>query len=166
MDNKLRFDFDVNQSDGSVTVVREFAAPLQRVWEAWTTADLLDQWWAPKPYVAKTKEFSFTPGGRWLYAMVGPQGDEQWCRAIFTAIDAASSYSYDDAFSDAEGNVTNEFPGSHWDLSFRENSGTTTVTIHITHKSAADLEQIMKMGFKEGFSMGLGNLDEVLAKNK
>lgn len=163
MSNNLRFDFEVNKKTNGVSVVREFAAPPDRVWAAWTTAALLDQWWAPEPYKAKTKELELRPGGRWLYAMVGPEGDEQWCRAIYSTVTPQTGYSYDDAFSDAEGNVTNEFPGSHWDVRFELAGDRTTVFIDISHKSAEDLERILGMGFREGFAAGLGNLDKLLA---
>jgi len=163
MNDDLKFDYDVSKETNTITVVRDFAAPLDQVWTAWTTAEKLDQWWAPKPWKARTKELNFEPGGRWLYAMVGPDNTEQWCRAIFETIRDQRSYSYDDAFCDSDGNLTSEFPGSHWEVSFSESGNTTTVTINISHKSAADLEQILKMGFKEGFTMGLGNLDELLA---
>lgn len=162
MNNKLRFDFDVSDDNKSVTVIREFAAPLARVWEAWTHPRILDQWWAPKPWKAETKELNFAVGGRWLYAMKGPDGTEHWSQAIYSAIDAPRSYSYDDAFCDADGNITDELPGSHWDVSFSESDRVTTVRILISHRTAEDLENIMKMGFREGSSMGLGNLDDVL----
>jgi uncharacterized protein YndB with AHSA1/START domain len=163
MNDNRKFDFDVNKDTNTVNVVREFAAPLQQVWKAWTTAEMLDQWWAPKPWKARTKELNFTPGGRWLYAMVGPDSTEHWCRAIYEKISDKSSYSYDDAFCDAEGNVTDGFPGSHWDVAFADNGDMTTVTITISHKNAAGLEKILAMGFQGGFTMGLNNLDELLA---
>jgi uncharacterized protein YndB with AHSA1/START domain len=166
MNNNLKFDFNVDETNGTVTVVREFAAAPGAVWAAWTTAELLDQWWAPKPFKARTKELDLKPGGRWMYAMVGPDGSEQWCRAIYSEVVPEQRFAHDDAFCDAEGNVTDEFPGSNWTVVFSEGTGTTIVTITIRHKSVQDLQQILKMGFKEGFSMGLGNLDELLAAGK
>lgn len=53
-------------------VVREVDAPLEDVWKAWTDSNILDQWWAPKPWRAKTKTMDFREGGMWLYSMVGP----------------------------------------------------------------------------------------------
>ena len=49
MNPHLHFDFKVNKENNSIQVEREFAADLDLVWAAWTTAELLDQWWAPKP---------------------------------------------------------------------------------------------------------------------
>ncbi len=47
-------------------VVREFDAPLEEVWKAWTDSNILDKWWAPKPWKAKTKTMDFREGGLWL----------------------------------------------------------------------------------------------------
>lgn len=52
---------------------------------------------------------------------------------------------------------------SVWTNSFTEDGETTTVDINIQYDELADLEKIMDMGFKEGFTMGLNNLDELLA---
>ena len=57
-------------------VTREFAGTLEDVWEAWTDSNILDQWWAPKPWKAKTKTMDFREGGFWLYSMIGPDGSE------------------------------------------------------------------------------------------
>ena len=61
-----------------IIVTREFDAPIEDVWKAWTERNILDEWWAPKPWKARTKSMEFKPGGRWLYAMVGPNGEEHW----------------------------------------------------------------------------------------
>lgn len=49
MNTPLLFDFSVNKENKTIHVTREFAANRELVWKAWTTAELLDQWWAPKP---------------------------------------------------------------------------------------------------------------------
>ena len=46
-----------------IVVVREFDAPLEEVWKAWTEKELLDQWWAPRPWKAKTKPWISAKGG-------------------------------------------------------------------------------------------------------
>src|SRR5690606_40261776 len=63
-----------------IFIKREFNAELEKVWQAWTTAELLDEWWAPKPWKARTKSLDFREGGKWFYAMVGPDGSESWVR--------------------------------------------------------------------------------------
>lgn len=143
---------------------REFHAPQEQVWRAWTEKELLDQWWAPRPWKAQTKSMDFRPGGSWLYAMVGPDGTAQWCRADYKTVDAPNSYSGDDAFCDEEGNPTGDFPSMHWEVSFSPTATGTNAHIEVSFASAEDLEKIVAMGFKEGFTAAHDNLDEVLAK--
>lgn len=163
MKTNLIFDFTVNKENNTINVKRAFAAPLDKVWAAWTTSELLDQWWAPKPYQAKTKSMDFSEGGFWLYAMIGPQGEEHWSRADFSAINKLKNFKAKDAFCDENGNITSDLPMSVWTNSFTEDGETTMVDINIQYDELADLEKIMDMGFKEGFTMGLNNLDELLA---
>lgn len=160
----LQFEFSVDKAANKIYVKREFAAALDKVWAAWTQSELLDKWWAPKPYYVETKSMDFREGGFWLYAMVSPENQKHWCRADYQSIDKPKSFSALDAFCDENGNLTHEFPRQLWNNSFTENGSTTTVSIAISYDKLEDLEKILEMGFKEGFTMGLGNLDELLAR--
>ncbi|HEX7848063.1 MAG TPA: SRPBCC domain-containing protein [Chitinophagaceae bacterium] len=145
-------------------VVREFDAPVEHVWNAWTQSALLDQWWAPKPWKAKTKSMDFREGGTWLYAMVGPDGTETWCKAEYKTIAPQKNYTYIDAFCDENGVMTGEFPRMNWLCTFSGTDSGTKVEIDVAFDSTADLEKIVEMGFKEGFTAAHGNLDELLAR--
>ena len=163
MKSNLLLNFNVDKENKKIFVDREFAAPVPKVWAAWTQQELLDQWWAPKPWVAKTKSLDFREGGKWLYAMVGPEGEEHWSLATYGPIVPEKSFTGDDGFCDADGNVNDSLPGSHWDYTFEDKTDKTLVSIEITYKSLEDLEANIQMGFKEGFTMGMENLDELLA---
>lgn len=158
--NETVFSKDLEKK--KLTVVRAFDASLERVWEAWTTSGILDQWWAPKPYKAETKTMDFREGGRWIYCMVGPTGDRTWCRVDYKTIRPLRSIADSAMFCDEEGRENLEFPIMHWNKQFKETGDATTVTIDITFDREADMEAILKMGFQEGFTMGLGNLDQYL----
>lgn len=162
MKNKLLFDFTVDKTTNTVFVNREFAAQLSAVWDAFTKPEILDQWWAPKPWLSKTKRMDFVVGGRRFYAMVSPEGEEHWSIQDFTSISPSTNFKFIDAFSDKDENINPAFPSSEWDLDFNEQSGTTTVKIKVKHKTLADLEQIIQMGFQEGFTMTLDELDKLL----
>jgi len=146
-----------------VLVIREFDAPLDQVWEAWTQSELLDLWWAPKPWKAETKSMDFREGGTWLYCMVGPDGPGSWCRADFQTIIPHKSFTGLDAFCDESGNLNKDFPVMHWQVDFSKTGAGTKVRVEITYSSVADLEKILELGFEEGFTSALGNLDELLA---
>lgn len=164
MKSNLLFDFTVDKENVTIHVTREFDAPVQLVWQAWTQAELLDQWWAPKPYRTETKSLDFREGGRWLYSMVGPQKDRHWCRADYQNIEEARLITWEDAFCDENGYDNGGKPNSFWTTKFSENNGITTVDVVLTHDSLESLEKQIKMGFQEGFTMALGNLDELLVQ--
>lgn len=162
MNVNLMMDFSVDKENATVLVKRTFAASKDGVWSAWTEPELLDQWWAPRPWKSRTKSMAFKVGGRRLYAMVGPNGEEHWALCDYTAISPKNNFECLDAFCDPEGNINMEFPRSDWNVNFTEESGVTTVDIAIRHENLSDLEMIIEMGFKEGFTMALEHLDELL----
>ncbi|CAA9527162.1 MAG: Ligand-binding SRPBCC domain protein family [uncultured Segetibacter sp.] len=145
-------------------VVREFDAPLEEIWKAWTDKDILDKWWAPKPYKSKTKTMDFREGGVWIYSMVGPDGTASYTRADFKTIVENKSYTGDDAFCDENGNITNNYPGMHWKCEFSATDTGTKVEVEITFASEADMHKIIEMGFEVGFTAAHGNLDELLER--
>lgn len=163
MKSSLLMNFTADKENSRIKVEREFAAPLAKVWAAWTDHKILDQWWAPKPYKARTKSQDFKVGGRWLYAMVAPDGAEHWALGDYLSINPQKSFSVIDAFSDSNGNLNKDFPRSTWTNTFRESGNSTFVTIVIQYDKLEDLEKIISLGMKEGFTMALENLDEVLA---
>jgi uncharacterized protein YndB with AHSA1/START domain len=161
MKNDLLFDFTVDKAAKTVFITREFDAPLSLVWDAYTKQELLDQWWAPKPFASKTKFMNFEVGGRRFYAMVSPEGQERWSIQKYTSISPKTNFKFFNAFADKDENP--ELPGSEWDFNFTEQTGTTTVSITIYNESLARLEKMIEMGFKEGYAMQMKNLDELLA---
>lgn len=161
--NNLQFDFIIDESTNSVLVTKEFRADISKVWNAFTKQEILDQWWAPKPWTAKTKSMNFIVGGLRHYAMVSPEGEEHWSIEKFTAITPKTDLAWESLFADKDENINTEMPSSVWDLHFNEENETTRVSIVIKHKTLADLEMHIKMGFKEGFTMTLNELDTLLS---
>lgn len=149
-----------------ITVTRHFEAEPELVWQTWTQQELLDQWWAPKPWRAETKKMDFREGGHWLYAMVGPNNEKHWARADFKKIDAPKSFEAADSFCDEKGVKNADLPQTHWRNEFhRTATGTKVITI-ISSDTATALEKMLEMGFEEGFLMGLDNLEELLSKKQ
>jgi len=161
MKNDLLFDFTADKSTKTVFINREFDADLPLVWDAFTKQEILDQWWAPKPWASKTKVMNFEVGGRRFYAMVSPEGQERWAIQKYTSISPKTNFQLLNAFADKDENP--ELPGSEWDLNFSEQNGTTKVSVTIYNESLERMEKMIEMGFKEGFSMTLKSLEELLA---
>jgi len=161
MTTNLLFDFTVDKAAKTVFITREFDADLSLVWDAFTKAEILDQWIAPKPFVAKTKFMDFKVGGRRFYAMVSPEGQERWAIQKYTSISPKTNFKMFNAFADKDENP--ELPGSDWDYTFSEQDGITKVSITIYNDSLARMEKLIEMGFTEGFKMSMNNLENLLA---
>ncbi len=166
MNTSLLFDFTVDKSTSTVFVTREFEADQASVWDAFTKQEILDQWWAPKPWISKTKYMNFEVGGRRFYAMCGPDGQEHWGTQEFTDISPTRNFKMITVFTDKDENRNNDLPSSEWNLDFSEADGITTVSISIKHKTLASLEQIINMGFQGGFTMTLEYLSQLLTTLK
>jgi uncharacterized protein YndB with AHSA1/START domain len=161
--NNLQFDLTVDKSTKTVFIIREFAAGLPLVWDAFTKPEILDQWWAPKPLTSKTKSMDFKVGGRRFYAMVSPDGEEiGWQIQDYTSISPKTNFKFLSAFADKDENP--HLPGSNWDLSFSEQNGITKVSISIYNDSLERMEKMIEMGFKEALAVTLNELDTLLKR--
>lgn len=159
--NDLLFDFTVDKSTKTALINREFDAELSLVWDAFTKPEILDQWWAPKPWTSKTKVINFEVGGRRFYAMVSPEGQERWSVQQYISISPKTNFKFLNAFADENENP--QLPGSEWDLTFSEQNGITKVSVSIYNESLERMEKMIEMGFKEGFTATLQSLEELLA---
>ncbi|MFN3405294.1 MAG: SRPBCC domain-containing protein [Cytophagaceae bacterium] len=163
MNKAILFNFTVDKENNRIKVERSFDAPLDLVWSAWTESDILDQWWAPKPYKCITKSLDFSEGGRWHYYMKGPEGDIHWCLFNYEKIKPLKSFSGIDAFCDENAVINNTKPRVRWENNFIPEEDTTIVNANLQFDSLDDLEKIIEMGFKEGFAAGLENLDQYIS---
>lgn len=167
MINHLLFDFRVDKEAKTIYVTREFAAELSLVWDAFTKPEILDQWWAPEPFASRTKYMDFKVGGRRFYAMVTPDGQERWAIHEYRSISPKTNFKMFNTFADKDENL--QLPGSDWDLNFSEQNETTKVDITIINESLTRMENLLE-GFQKGFTVTLGQLENLLAglpnKNK
>src|ERR1700748_911459 len=106
------FVFETDLAAKKIYITREFNAPVEKVWRAWTEPALIEKWIAPKPWTAETKTWDFTVGGVWLYAMVGTDGQRFWVYAVFTAIENGSAISTTGMLCDREGRPVIDGPTS------------------------------------------------------
>jgi uncharacterized protein YndB with AHSA1/START domain len=164
MESKIGTQIAKDLKNKKVTIRREFDAPVHLVWKAWTESELLDQWWAPKPWMARTKSLYFKDGGSWLYAMIGPDGTSMWNLVEFSAVRKEQGFQAVSTFCDEHGKKNADFPVMYWKNLFTGMGSDTLVEVEISFNREVDMEQIIAMGFEAGFTSALGNLDELLAK--
>jgi uncharacterized protein YndB with AHSA1/START domain len=163
MHPNLQFDFLANKDNNTLTIRREFAAGRQLVWDCYTKAELLNQWFAPKPFTTKTKTMNFTNGGHWHYAMIDPaNGNEYWGWTEYTNIQPIETYQTRDAFSNEAGDINTELPRASWHVTFSDLGEHTLVETIVTYASLTDLETVINMGMEEGMTSTLVCLDELL----
>lgn len=147
-----------------ITVTRHFDADPENVWEMWTRPELIDRWWAPKPWRAETRSLDFQPGGKWIYSMVGPNNERHFAMVEYTKIDHLKTFEGTDAFSDEQGNKSVDLPQSNWKVQFKKDGDGTLVTTTVSAAEPGTLEKLLDMGFEQGFVMALDNLEEELNK--
>lgn len=162
----MKTKYTVLPETNQLIAERSFAASKSRVWEYYTTAELLEKWWAPEPYKAVTKSFDFKEGGHWHYIMQGPEGDAHYCLNDYKTIQPEESFTARDAFANEDWSVKTDMPGSDWEVTFTEHDGVTDVKVVLTCASREDLTTLETMGMKEGFNQGLDQLEQLLAEDK
>ena len=150
----------------SITVAREFDAPPDLVWRAYTEPELLDQWWGPAPWRAETKTMNFSPGGHWLYAMVSPENHRHWARMNYLAIERHRRFALEDAFCDENGAVNLELPLSKGQMTFTSTESGTRVEFTMVYPTAEALQKNIEMGFAEGITLCLDQLETLLDKSR
>src|SRR5690606_30600396 len=138
-------------------------AELSLVWAAFTHPEILDQWGAPEPWIARTKFMNFHVGGSRLYSMTSPEGAEHWSIQQFTSISPEINFKMLTNFCDGNGNITSGLPNTMNNLDFSEENGITTVRINIKYASPEILAMMIEKGFREGFTMTMNNLEKLLA---
>ncbi|NEB12645.1 SRPBCC domain-containing protein [Streptomyces coelicoflavus] len=154
---------DKDLDDLSLTLVADFAAPVERVWQLWADPRQLERWWGPPSYPATVEEHDLTPGGDVTYFMTGP-GDEKyrgWWRVA--TVDAPRSLEFTDGFADAEGVPNAAMPTTTNRVTFTERDGGTRMEMRSAFDNREQMDQLMTMGMDEGMREAAGQMDALLA---
>ncbi|WP_048138514.1 SRPBCC family protein [Methanosarcina horonobensis] len=162
---------ELNQKtvDQELVITRFFDAPRELVWKAWTKPEHLMQWWGPKDFTAPVIKMDFRVGGKYLWCMRSPEGEDYWSTGVYREIVEQEKLVTTDSFSDAQGNVV---PASHYGMSgdwplellvtviFEENDGKTKITLRHEGIPAGENRDLAKAGWNES----LDKLSEYLRK--
>ncbi len=63
------------RSDREIVITREFDAPRELVFKAFTDPDLIPRWWGPRRYTTIVDKMDVRPGGAWRFINRGPEGE-------------------------------------------------------------------------------------------
>lgn len=147
----------------SLTIVADFAAPVERVWQLYADPRQLEQVWGPPEYPATFVDHDLAPGGRVTYYMTSPEGDRYHGCWVVSEVSAPDAFSFDDFFTNAEFEPDLTLPVSHCTYTFAEQDGGTRATYLARFDSAAGLQQVLDMGMAEGAQSAINQIDELLA---
>jgi uncharacterized protein YndB with AHSA1/START domain len=156
---------DKDPAAHTMTVVAEYDAPMERVWQLYADPRQLERFWGPPTWPATVLDHDLTPGGRVSYVMTGPDGDTSAGYWDVVEVEAPRRFVIDDGFADASGQPNPKMPTTRMVLELAERAGGgTTMTVHSTFASADAMQQLLSMGMEEGMREAMGQIDGLLAE--
>jgi uncharacterized protein YndB with AHSA1/START domain len=150
-------------------ITREFNAPRELVWKAWTERDRLMKWFGPCGFTMTTAKLDFRPGGSFHYCLCSPDGKQMWGKFVYREITAQEKIILVNSFSDESGGLTRHPFSSAWPLemlsktTFAEQDGRTKLTIEWLPLNATDEERKMFESARDGMTQGWTGTFEQLA---
>lgn len=145
-----------------LTITRDFRAPQDIVYRAFTEPEQIVKWWGPVGFTKVTR-MDVRPGGVWHYCMSSPDWGDSWGLSTYLEVSPTDRLVYTDAFSDETGAVNPDLPVSTTVATFAGRDGRTTVTMVTDYATEADLQKVLEMGMLKGVESQFGRLDELLA---
>jgi uncharacterized protein YndB with AHSA1/START domain len=151
------------QSDRELVLCRIIDAPRANVFKAWTTPELMKQWFAPKPFTTAVVEADVRTGGSSYIVMKDAEGNEYPNRGVYLEVTPNERLVFTDAFTLAwEPSDKPFFVGV---LTFEDApGGKTRYTARALHWTLEDKEAHEKMGFHEGWGLCTDQLEAIAAK--
>ena len=136
-------------SDRELVLTRLIDAPREKLYRAWTDAELLKQWFAPKPWTTPHAELDVRPGGASLVVMRSPDGNDMPCPGVYLEVVPNQRLVFTDAYTSAW--QPSQKPFMTVILTFEDEGGKTRYTARVRHWTVADREAHEKMGFHQGW---------------
>jgi uncharacterized protein YndB with AHSA1/START domain len=154
---------DKNLDSLTLTLVADFDAPIERVWQLWADPRKLERWWGPPSYPATVEKHELTPGGDVTYFMTGPDGEQPrgWWRV--TSVNPPKSLEFTDGFANQDGTPNADMPITRVHMQLTEHAGGTRMELRSVFESREQMEQLVSMGVVEGLQQAVGQMDALLA---
>ena len=147
----------------TITLIADFDATIEQVWDLWADPRKLERWWGPPTYPATMEKHELAPGGEVAYFMTSPEGDKYrgWWR--FNSVDAPTSLEFVDGFANDDGTPNTAMPTSTIRMRLSEHAGGTRMQVTSTYDSREGMQQVVDMGVIEGLRLAAGQMDALLA---
>jgi uncharacterized protein YndB with AHSA1/START domain len=153
---------DTDYDNLTLTLIADFEAPIDRVWELWSDPRKLERWWGPPGYPATFQTHDLTPGGEATYFMTGPEGDTFHGMWRVTAVDPPTSLRFTDAFADTDGKPAADMPVSTVRVELSERERGTRMEMQSAFESREDMEKVLDTGAVEGLQQAVSQMDGLL----
>jgi uncharacterized protein YndB with AHSA1/START domain len=146
----------------TLTVIADFAATVEEVWQLWADPRKLEIWWGPPTYPVTVETHELSPGGEVAYYMTSPRGDQNrgWWKII--AASPPTSLEFRNGFADHNGDPVSDLPVTTVKVRLFEHSGGTRMELVTHFDSREHLEQLIAMGMQEGLILSVGQMDALL----
>ncbi len=140
-----------------LTLVRTFKAPRKLVWEAWTQAGHIAEWWGAKGMTTEVAEMEFRPGGPWKFVMKAPDGSSFISEGVFTEIVEFEKIVFSADFKPYTEGVSIT-------VRFEDQGDDTKFTFSVAHPTEEYCREQERMGFMNGWGSVFDNLESYLGK--
>lgn len=147
----------------TLTIVADFAAPVERIWQVYADPRQLERVWGPPIYPATFVDHDLTPGGRMNYYMTSPEGEKYAGYWIIKTVDAPSGFTFDDGFAHEDFTPNTDLPVSDNIYTLAPRVGGTRATFVSTYATAEALQAVLDMGVIEGASGAINQIDDLVA---
>jgi uncharacterized protein YndB with AHSA1/START domain len=155
---------DKDYGNLTITLIADFDAPTDQVWELWSDPRRLERWLGPPTHPATVERHDLTPGGEVTFFMTGPEGDRSWGTWRITAVDPPTSLEFTDAFAAADGTPIGNMPVSTVRVQLTARDGGTRMELQSTFASREDMERRVGMGEVEGLRAAVSQMDALLGE--
>jgi len=150
----------------TLTLIAEFDAGPERIWDLWADPRQLERWWGPPTYPATFTAHDLAPGSRVEYHMTGPGGDQPRGYWDIVEAEAPRRLVFVDGFAKDDGTPNDEFPRSEVRATIEPiDAGRTRMSIVSRFTSIEAMEQLVAMGMEEGLTQAVGQIDAILAED-
>jgi uncharacterized protein YndB with AHSA1/START domain len=154
---------DKDYDNLTLTVIAEFDAPIEQVWELWSDPRKLERWWGPPGYPATFEKHDLSAGGNVTYFLTGPEGDKSWGAWRVTAVDPPASLVFtEEACADADGTPVEDTSVHNVSVQLGERDGGTRMEMRLRFESREDMEKLVEMGTPEGLQQAIGQMEALL----
>jgi uncharacterized protein YndB with AHSA1/START domain len=149
----------------SLTLIAQFDAPIERVWQLWADPRMLERWWGPPTHPAIVEKHDLVAGGEVTYVMTGPDGEVSRGRWSVTSVESPTSLEFMDGFANADGTLNAELPRFAARVRLHQHDGGTRMELRFKLESTEHWQQLERWGAFDMFPQAVGQMDAVLNIN-